>query len=101
MNEFNNIIKAAKEIWYDNGMINRLEPEEEKVTLLIQWLSSLDQVLVRDMETELSKLNDDDIHTLCCGFEEDQERLGSVELNYFLGRIFEEEYEVKAKRKEG
>ncbi|ODL96046.1 hypothetical protein AXH22_16775 [Acinetobacter pittii] len=96
-----NIIRAAKEIWYDNGMINRFEPEEEKVTLLVQWLSGLDQVLVRDMETELSKLNDEDIHTLCCGFEEEQERLGSVELNYFLGRIFEEEYEVKAEIKEG
>ncbi|MDC4790764.1 hypothetical protein NQ839_00810 [Acinetobacter baumannii] len=95
-----NIFRAAKEIWYDNGMVNRLEPEDEKVKLLVQWLSVLDQALVRDMEKELSKLNDDDLHALCCGFEEDQERLGSVELNDFLGRIFNEEYEVKAESKE-
>ncbi|KQG01711.1 hypothetical protein RFK95_15745 [Acinetobacter pittii] len=96
-----NIIRAAKEIWYDNGMINRFEPEEEMVTLLVQWLSSLDKVLICDMEAELSKLNDDDLHTLCCGEESEQDRIGSKEVNEFLCRIFDEEYEVKAESKEG
>lgn len=96
-----NIIRAAKEIWYDNGMINRFEPEEEKVTLLVQWLSSLDKVLIVDMEAELSKLKDDDLHTLCCGEESEQDRIGSKEVNEFLCRIFDEEYEVKAESKEG
>ncbi|MDA3451979.1 MULTISPECIES: hypothetical protein [Acinetobacter] len=95
-----NIIRAAKEIWYDNGMINRFEPEEEKVTLLVQWLSSLDKVLIGDMEAELSKLNDDDLHTLCCGEESEQDRIGSKEVNEFLCRIFDEEYEVKAENEE-
>lgn len=96
-----NNIRAAKEIWYDNGMINRFEPEEEMVTLLVQWLSSLDKFLICDMEAELSKLNDDDLHTLCCGEESEQDRIGSKEVNEFLCRIFDEEYEVKAESKEG
>ncbi|HAV4538744.1 TPA: hypothetical protein JIR89_17745 [Acinetobacter baumannii] len=98
--EHPNIFEAAKEIWCDNGMINRFEPEEEKVTLLAQWLLGLDKVLVSKMEAELSKLNDDDLHTLCCGEESEQDRIGSKEVNEFLNRIFDEEYEVKAESKE-
>ncbi len=90
-----NIIKAAKEIWYDNGMINRLEPEAEKVELLLNWLQTLNSEMLDQIELEISKLSDEDLETVCCGEETEQERLASKSLNEFLNRIFDEEYEIR------
>ena len=47
-------------------------------------------------EAELSKLSEDDLHTLCCGEETEQDRIGSPFINEFLERIFDKEYEPKA-----
>lgn len=94
--DYSNIIKAAKEIWYDNGMINRFEPESEKVELLLNWLQTLDSKLLEPIEFELSKLSKEDLETVCCGEKTEQERLASESLNEFLNRIFDEEYEIKA-----
>lgn len=94
--DYSNIVKAAKEIWYDNGMINRIELESEKVELLLNWLQTLDSKLLEPIELELSKLSGEDIETVCCGEETEQERLASESLNEFLNRIFDEEYEIKA-----
>lgn len=93
---FPNILKAATEIWYDNGMVNRDEPYGVKVELLNQWLMTLDSSEIMLAETELSKLSEDDLHTLCCGEETEQDRIGSPFINEFLNRIFDEEYEVKS-----
>lgn len=92
---FPSILNAATEIWYDNGMINSLEPYGVKVELLNQWLMSLDSNELMLAETELSKLSEDDLHTLCCGEESEQEQIGSTFINEFLERIFNEEYEAK------
>ena len=94
--DYSNIVKAAKEIWYDNGMINRLEPESEKVELLLNWLQTLDSKILEPIELELSRLSEEDLETVCCGEETEQERLASESLNEFLNRIFDEEYEIKA-----
>lgn len=94
--DYSNIVKAAKEIWYDNGMINRLEPEAEKIALLLDWLQTIDSKLLELIELELSKLSDEDLHTVCCGEETEQERLASLSVNQFLNRIFDESYEIKA-----
>ena len=94
--DYSNIVKAAKEIWYDNGMINRLEPESEKVELLLNWLQTLDSKILEPIELELSRLSEEDIEIVCCGEETEQERLASESLNEFLNRIFDEEYEIKA-----
>lgn len=94
--DYSNIVKAAKEIWYDNGMINRLEPEAEKVELLLNWLQTLDSKLLEPIELELSKLSEEDLETVCCGEETEQERLASESVNEFLNRIFDEEYEIKS-----
>lgn len=94
--DYSNIVKAAKEIWYDNGMINRLEPESEKVELLLNWLQTLDSNLLEPIELELSKLSEEDLETVCCGEETEQERLASKSVNEFLNRIFDEEYEIRA-----
>lgn len=92
--DYSNIVKAAKEIWYDNGMINRLELES-KVELLLNWLQTLDSNLLETIELELSKLSEEDLETVCCGEETEQERLASKSVNEFLDRIFDEEYEIK------
>ena len=94
--DYINIVKAAKEIWYDNGMINRIEPESEKVGLLLNWLQTLDVGLLEPIELELSKLSEEDLETVCCGEETEQERLASLATNEFLNRIFDEEYEIRA-----
>lgn len=93
--DYSNIVKAAKEIWYDNGMINRMELESEKVELLLNWLQTLDSNLLETIELELSKLSEEDLETVCCGEEIEQERLASKSVNEFLNRIFDEEYEIK------
>ncbi|CEI54498.1 hypothetical protein [Acinetobacter bereziniae] len=94
--DYINIVKAAKEIWYDNGMINRIEPESEKVGLLLNWLQTLDAGLLEPIELELSKLSEEDLETVCCGEETEQERLASLATNEFLNRIFDEEYAIRA-----
>lgn len=94
--DYINIVKAAKEIWYDNGMINRIEPEYEKVGLLLNWLQTLDCGLLEPIELELSKLSEGDLETVCCGEETEQDRIASKQVNEFLNRIFDEEYEIKA-----
>lgn len=94
--DYKNIIKASKEIWYDNGMINRIEPESEKVELLVNWLQTIDNKKLDKMELELSNLSDGDLFTLCCGEEYEQDRLSSKELNEFLEMIFNEEYEIRS-----
>ncbi|WP_335954032.1 hypothetical protein [Acinetobacter higginsii] len=93
--DYSNIVKAAKEIWYDNGMINRFESESEKVELLLNWLQTLDSNLLEPIELELSKLSEEDLDTVCCGEETEQERLASKSVNEFLNRISDEEYEIK------
>lgn len=90
---FPSILNAATEIWYDNGMINRHEPYGVKVELLNQWLMTLDSNELMLAEAELSKLSENDLHTLCCGEETEQDRIGSPYINEFLNRIFDEEYE--------
>ena len=98
---FPNILNAATEIWYDNDMVNSLEPYGVKVESLNEWLMNLDSNELMLAETELSKLNEDDLHTLCCGEETEQERIGSLFINKFLGRIFDEEYEEPKADTEG
>lgn len=94
---FPNILKAATEIWSDNGMVNSHELYGVKVESLSQWLMTLDSNELMMAETELSKLNEDDLHTLCCGEETEQVQIGSPFINEFLDRIFDEEYqEAKA-----
>ncbi|UJE34803.1 hypothetical protein vBAbaPP1_12 [Acinetobacter phage vB_AbaM_P1] len=91
-NKYHHIVEAAKEIWYDNGMINRFEPEDEKVEKLLKWLDRLPEN-VEVFERELSKLTKEQLFIVCCGEETEAAELHSQELNDFLNRIFDEEYE--------
>jgi len=86
------IEKAALLIWYDNGMINRQEPEAEKLDLLRRWLKKLDQDKLADIDQKLSWLTDDQLDIVCCGDEFEAEKLTYPHVHEFLGKIFDEEY---------
>lgn len=94
-----NIHKAAELIWYDNGMINQFEPLRIKLDLLNKWLLKQDNQLLKTVESELSALNEEDLTTVCCGEESEQERLASPAVNDFLCRIFNEEYEAQEQKR--
>lgn len=89
--------RAALEIAYDNGMINRFEPKAE-------YLSSLDQVLAdyfpADLETWSKWLNDrsdEAIQIITCGETTEMEALMAIaptsthgpSLNDLLNAMFE------------
>lgn len=86
------IVTASKEIWYDNGMINRQEPLEEKLALLGTWLSTQDAGLLLSTERELKSLTVEDLGTVCCGDESEAHGMVSPEVHTLLGQIFDEEY---------
>lgn len=90
------IIKAAEEIWFDNGMVNRFEPLEQKLSTLNKWLTLQPTIFIENIEFELSKLTDDQLHTVCCGEESEAESLASKYLMGFLTAIFNEEYKAQA-----
>ena len=95
--EYPNIILAAKEIWYDNGMINRLEPEDQKLHLLNEWLLKQDKEMLSRVELDLTNK---DLQVICCGEESEALPLASEETHSFLAQIFDEEYEPVSKQGE-
>lgn len=92
---FEYIQKAAQEIWYDNGMINRFEPLGIKLDYLKRWLVQQDELELIKIESDLAQLTEDELNTVCCGEESEQYRLASKQVNDFLCRIFDEEYLAK------
>ena len=90
-----NIIKVAKLIWYDNGMINRFEKESDKILQLKSWLLSMNKDMVNGVDSELSNLSEYQLHQLACGFEDDVKGLVSNTTESIICRIFEEEYANK------
>lgn len=96
ISRFASIVKAAKAIWYDNGMVNREEPEEQHMAKLIPWLNTWYQMYptqITAIDLELSTLSADDLETVCCGEETEQEILASALVNNFLNLIFDERYD--------
>lgn len=103
IDRFPGIRKAALEVAYDNGMINRFCPEDA-------WLRSLDNVLeaftltrepgaLQACDEWLESLGDDELNEFCCGGadEPEQQRLiasspwGAV-ADALLNDIFEAEH---------
>ena len=89
---FTAIKKASELIWFDNGMVNSLEPLGAKLELLEAWLIQQPEVDLMKIESDLAQLSEAELNTVCCGEESEQYRLASVQVNDFLGRIFDEEY---------
>ena len=50
---------------------------------------------INEIESDLAHLTEDELNTICCGEESEQERLASKQVLDFLCRIFDEEYLVK------
>ena len=92
---FKYIQKAAQEIWYDNGMINRFEPLGIKLDYLKRWLVQQPEADLMKIESDLAQLTEDELNTICCGEESEQYRLASKQVLDFLCRIFDEEYLAK------
>ena len=80
IDKYPGIKKAALLIAYDNGIINRLKPEQ-------QWLESLDAVLGTNSVAEedldwfdqwLLSLDETNFHTACCGEETDMKKVADM-----------------------
>jgi hypothetical protein len=91
-NSFPCIKKAAQLIWFDNGMVNRLEPLGAKLELLDAWLIQQAEADLMKIESDLTQLSEDELNIVCCGEETEQANLASRLVNDFLCRIFDEEY---------
>jgi len=86
------IKKASELIWFDNGMVNSIEPLDDKLELLDKWLIQQPETDLMKIELDLAQLSEEELNSVCCGDETEQERLASRQVNEFLGRIFDEEY---------
>ena len=91
--KYKNIFREKKKIWLDNGMINRLEPLDDKCKKLSTWLSNnyhrLDLLHIEDM----LNLDDENLEIVCCGEESEANNLLDCEKTLsFLDLIFEEMY---------
>lgn len=91
-NKYEFIEKAALLIWYDNGMINRQEPEAEKLDLLRKWLEKLDADKLAYIDNVLSRLTEHQLDTVCCGEESEAYALTTADVHVFLDKIVDEEY---------
>lgn len=89
--EYPFIFKAATTLWYDNGMINRFEPEQEKIQALTKWLIAMDDPL--KLQRIEADLDSKDLETICGGEESEALALISEETHDFIGQIFDEEYD--------
>ncbi len=81
------IKKAVVMILYDNGMVNRVEPEEES---LATWDKSIEGRFTQDQleacEAELAALTAEELEDVCCGeqYKTPSETLDSL-LNSVIG----------------
>lgn len=64
------VFAAFRNIDYDNGAVNRLEPERKQYTIPERF----DALTIRS-EAELADISDTDLDALCCGEEREQELL--------------------------
>ncbi len=85
-----NLYQAFLEIAYDNGAVNRLEPEKSEYMLPDDL-----QQEAEIANENISRLRTDELETLCCGeYQESQDVLLANQLNpctdVILQRFFEE-----------
>lgn len=63
------ILRAAKEIVYDNGMVHRYNNEKDILEQIETSLSSVDYDDLESIDDFLISLNEEEVNTLCCGEE--------------------------------
>jgi hypothetical protein len=89
---YSGIYSAAKEIAYDNGLINRHQTEDAFMSKVYHLVLSKPELLGREYDAFLRTLSNDDLDTLCCGEETDQQQIeaqGPKGLSDFLTEVFE------------
>jgi len=88
------IAKAALEISYDNGGINRDRTEGKMLRELDRFLEGVPYAdLLPDIDRFLGKLNEEDLNTICAGEHTDQQAivaLGPPFTDTLLTDIFEQ-----------
>lgn len=72
LERFPGIKRAALEIAYDNGGINRHRSESAMLQELERFLARQPSELLPDIDRWLLALSDSDLETVCCGEERDQ-----------------------------
>jgi hypothetical protein len=72
---FPGITKAALEIAYDNGGINRDRSEKKMLGELERWLAKQPAEILPDIDAWLSSLSKDDLITVCAGEESEQQAI--------------------------
>lgn len=72
---FPNLKRAALEIAYDNGMINRSEPETDFLAKAAKPIEELAIINLIKLEVWLAELTDEQMSTLCAGEETDMKEL--------------------------
>lgn len=92
ISRFASIVTAAKAIWYDNGMVNREEPEEQHMAKLIPWLEKW----YRMYPAQVTAIEDDLVGKnpeLLVGDELDAENNFETLTLLFMNLIFDERYD--------
>lgn len=65
--QYPHIIRAATEIWFDNGMLQNGVTVAMRTEELTTWMSKMDTKALSDMQDKLAALDEDDFMELCCG----------------------------------
>ena len=90
--QYRNITKATKTIWYDNGVINRFNPEHTEMLLFGSWLFRLSKSYLSSIDDDL---NNKDLELICCGEESKLKNYISNQTYEFLVKVFDENYRVE------
>jgi hypothetical protein len=89
--QFPSIVKAAIEISYDNGGINRFRTEEMMLDDLEVFLNTKDQFVLSMVNRDLKSLTEEELHIACCGEETEMKELYLLAVTYeLLNEIFNE-----------
>lgn len=73
--QYPNITKAALEISYDNGGINRERSEADLVRDLGKFLAPMDEDMLANIDGWLGNLSKEDLNTVCAGERTEQRDL--------------------------
>lgn len=75
INQYPNIKKAALEIAYDNGIINRLTAEDDWLLSLDEVMAGYDQADLVSFDMWLGTLSDEDFNVVATGDQDEAENI--------------------------
>lgn len=83
LKSFLKVFTALLDIDYANGAVNRYEPASTFYDIPEPWIASLAQ-----FERELGTFSVEQLETICCGNQDEAEKLITPELHAFLNDYF-------------